>query len=327
MARFRVLMVLLAASVVGLTGCVRLHIDYDIQGRDRIDMIVDVAVRNSEGEFPEGLCTDDLLDEELVNERDSVTEYAESGPDGYSGCRMIISGTMYEMSGEGVTLWAEGGEWEFHQEPRFFEDTGYTEQDFLDWVADYRISVTFPEQVYTNNGSSTVSGSTVTWSDLTDAFNPEGLRATGNDTLGEVVSLLVGLVTIVVAVAIVVVAFAVVRRNKAKIAAADAQQSGNWPQPPTGAGGYPQPPRPGSGPNYPGYGQPAAPRPTPRGWPYQPDAGPSSPSRPPHSQHPAQAPQHWQPPQAGQPHQPGQPPTQPGQPPTQPGAEWSPGRD
>lgn len=270
MARFRVLMVLLAASVVCLTGCVRLHIDYDIQGHDRVDMTIDVAVRNADGEFPVELCSTDP-EYGLVDVGDTVTHYSEDGPDGYTGCRILVTGTMYEMSGGDVTLWAENGEWEFHQAPGFMEASGYNERDVRDWVSDYRISVTLPERVYTHNGSSTVSESTVTWLDPADAFHPDGLRATGNDTAGRVASLIVSLTTIVLVVAVIVAAVVMVRRNKAKIAAAEAQQQGAWPQPPYGAGAYPPPQS--------GTQQPPAPRQAPRGWPYEPDSATQTPPR------------------------------------------------
>jgi hypothetical protein len=143
--------------------------------------------------------------------------------------------------------------------------TGGQDQVTAALFTDFRVSVTFPGEVTSHNGSSTVEGTTVTWTDASDLTSGEGLRATADEP-GSVLALLPWLGAALLVAAGVVAGVLLVNR-RARATGRPAAGAPQW-GPPPGAGypaqpgqGYPlqpggYPPQPGGYPIQPGQGYP-----------------------------------------------------------------------
>lgn len=147
-----------------------------------------------------------------------------------------------EMSSEGPVkdfyplLTHAAGVWDFQLDARDLgSDVNKRTVGSLD---ELKISVTFPGKVLTHNGSSEVSGHTVTWTSGKDLVSPEGLRATASDNESDPVkapdparnaSLVAGVAALVLLGALVYFFVIAPRRKKARIAAAIARSNTSTP--------------------------------------------------------------------------------------------------
>lgn len=280
-----------------LAGCVRLSADLTINSDETLAIKMDMGINKeklaasgSGQTFTEKDCKSDNMP--LGSKS---TFYDENG---YVGCRIEGRVGISELKQtDGLAVTHANGLYTFH----WGSGSSSAGQAGAAMFEQFKVSVSFPGQVTEHNGSSTVSGNTVTWNSATDLFSTEGLKASGKDSGGlPIIPIVIGLVGLLLVGALV--AFFVLRSKKAKANAAAAQQPG-W------AGRPDQYPQPGQAQSQPGQWQ-AQPGQQPYPQPGQPDHYPQ--------------PEQWQPQQGQQPYpqQPQQYP-QPGQPFAQPG-QWQP---
>lgn len=289
-----------------LAGCVRLSADLTINSDETLAIKMDMGINKeklaasgSGQTFTEKDCKSDNMP--LGSKS---TFYDENG---YVGCRIEGKVGISELKqSDGLAVTHANGLYTFH----WGSGSSSAGQAGAAMFEQFKVSVSFPGQVTEHNGSSTVSGNTVTWNSATDLFSTEGLKASGKDSGGlPIIPIVIGLVGLLVVGGLI--AFFVLRSRKAKANAAAAQQGGWAGQP----GQYPQP-----GQQYP---QPGQPQTQPGQW----QAQPGQPSYPQGQQYPqpgqpASQSGQWQAQPGQQPYsQQGQQYPQPGQPQAQPG-QW-----
>lgn len=236
---------LLLPVLVVLTGCVRYEATYDIKSLDEIQVTTDFGMKKAYADSEDKVCEDGGSGTQsgaptLKNEK------RESYDDGtYIGCKTTGTITASELtsSSGGVEVTLADGVYTFK-----VSGTQAGSASSASSIDHFKFSVTFPGKVLTHNGSSTVNGNTVTWTDPKDAFTTEGLVATGEEggvlpSGGSLLWIIVGAV-VAAAIALGVVLFL---RHRKKTAA---QQQGY------GHPGYGQPGYGQHGYGDQGYGQP-----------------------------------------------------------------------
>ncbi len=195
----------------------KMEMGVDIKSDDdiRVSMMVGIErsaaaaiAENGGGELtPEDLCGQAGGD---TGVKDATVKDVSN--DDYIACQM--SGTS-DLKAMADSLEHADGKYTFAMTSG--EDDSQLSADMFD---SFKVSVTFPGDVQEHNGSSTVDGTTVTWTDPKDLYGSEGLRAVGNDTASSSVwmwMLLAGAVVLVVAA--VVVLLLVLRSRRGKRAA------------------------------------------------------------------------------------------------------------
>lgn len=154
-----------------LNAC-RVQTDFEILNADEFRYTYDLSIPAD----PEEVLTGEEICESLGQteaERIDVQPY----DDERIGCRWTMTLSIHETN-EMITL--ADDVWTFQVTPEMLEDQrGQMEQ--LEGVI---VTVRFPGEVISHNGSSTVDGTTVTWTDIDEIFGEEGLLATANDVDG-----------------------------------------------------------------------------------------------------------------------------------------------
>lgn len=284
------LIALLSIPLLLLTsGCMRMKADYEILSESKVQVAMDIGMRN-DAVAELGQEMPDFCEEAGALRMLGATteEYADEDVSGYSGCRLTATAPISELSDEALSLVLEDDVWRFGMEGG---DSGGTEGMSADMLSDFQIRVTFPGNVLTHSGGSTVDGTTVTWADPADLFTAEGLKATAeNGGVGSLPWLWIALGALIVLGA--VVAVILLQRKKRNV---PTQPGGPW------QGGY--------GPEY-RQGQQYPPQRPGAQYPPQ-GPGPQYPQGQPYPQQGPPPQQHQYPPQ-GQPPQ-GQPPQSPWQ--------------
>ena len=183
MPRFHVrLIALLSIPVLILmSGCVRMKADYEILSESKVQVSMDIGMRNDAvaefGQEVPDFCEDtSSLDVLGV----PAEEYTDEGAGGYSGCRLAGTAPISELNDGNITLTLDDDIWTFGMEG----SSGDTEGMTADMLSDFQIRVTFPGEVLTHSGGSTLEGTTVTWVDPGDLFTTEGLKATAENSGG-----------------------------------------------------------------------------------------------------------------------------------------------
>jgi hypothetical protein len=173
----------LAAIAVGgsalslmLGGCLKMELSVDIKSEENIAVVSMVGVERSAAESmgetggdaitPESLCASLETSNAAMPEDYSVKDVSD---DEYVACEAKGTTTLADMDdslshADGVYTFemaGSGGAGEF-------DDMEIFEVDSLE------VSVTFPGKVLEHNGSSTVSGRTVTWTDPDDLYSADG---------------------------------------------------------------------------------------------------------------------------------------------------------
>lgn len=169
---------LLLPVLVVLTGCVRYEATYDIKSLDEIQVTTDFGMKKAYADSEDKVCEDGGSGTQsgaptLKNEK------RESYDDGtYIGCKTTgtISASELTSSSGGVEVTLTDGVYTFK-----VSGTQAGSASSASSIDHFKFSVTFPGKVLTHNGSSTVNGNTVTWTDPKDAFTTEGLVATGEE--------------------------------------------------------------------------------------------------------------------------------------------------
>ena len=177
----RILALLVIPLLLAVSSCVRLQADYEILGDNKVQVAIDFGARNDVvaelgDDVPDFCDQEGLMDPEGVDKE----AYAEDGEDGYAGCRLTGTTTVSELNQSGTSLMlGDDGTWTFLMEGN---DSMEGSTMTADMFSDFLIRVTFPGEVLTHNGSSTLEGTTVTWSDPADLLTKEGLRATAENS-------------------------------------------------------------------------------------------------------------------------------------------------
>lgn len=153
-------------ALLVLSGCVRVQVDFTIQPDDTVDGVmltsVSEAYLSADGYSHEALL-DVIKPDDYSNWPGTITSEGEYKQDGYYGYEIAFSdGTLAEFASEGSL--------EVHREQDVFtfltdvegalEGSGLTPQE--QETADVRLTVTFPGEVLTHNGSEVI-GNTVVW--------------------------------------------------------------------------------------------------------------------------------------------------------------------
>lgn len=174
----RLIALMVIPLLVSMSGCMRLKADYEILGNDQVKILMDIGMQNQTlqqmGQEAPDFC------EQAGTMGGPITEvdYADEGPDGYTGCRIEGTAPLSEVNNSSTTLVLDEDLWTFHM---VGDDGGGAEGLTADMFSDFEVRVTFPGTVVSSNGTSTVEGSTVIWTSPTDLFTEEGLLATGEN--------------------------------------------------------------------------------------------------------------------------------------------------
>lgn len=163
--------VLVVPILLALSAC-RIETGFEILNADEFRYTYDLSVPadSEENLTPEEIC------ESLVQSEGDRVE-AEAYADENIGCRLTMVLAINDTDGM-ISL--ADDVWTFTIAPEMLEDQrGQMEQ--LDEVV---VSVTFPAEVISHSGSSTLDGTTVTWTDIDEIFGEEGLSATARDVEG-----------------------------------------------------------------------------------------------------------------------------------------------
>ena len=167
-----------------MTGCVKLNADIVLHTDDSIDLTMDVGIEQSAAStmgITDMCATMTESGGSGVNVSDvTMTPHTDGG---YVACKIQGKGTIQDAVGEGISITHADGVFTFKMNGTDLgTNVPSSYGDLSTILSDLKISVTFPGEVLTHNGNSTVSGTTVTWSDVNDFFTAEGLEATGKDT-------------------------------------------------------------------------------------------------------------------------------------------------
>ncbi|MEA4945226.1 MAG: hypothetical protein VB080_12415 [Propionicimonas sp.] len=182
--RGRVLATLAALPL--LYGCVSLEVTLQLGSQQTVDydLYVEVPVQTLEqsGQWDGSVRTLNLCDRFALGAHwfEGATDVLPTRAGDRVGCRLRGSESLDDFSGNRP---ADGGFDLSHADGRFeFRWWPFASPELPDLMDDLTVSVTFPGEVLEHNGSSTVSGTTVTWQDPHDLFENEGLLAVGEDT-------------------------------------------------------------------------------------------------------------------------------------------------
>lgn len=246
----RILVMAFLPLLFMLGGCVKLDADIVISAQDTVDLTMLLAIQDEYTATVDTFCEQD-------GSSGTVTVYRQ---DGYVGCVREVDGApLAGLSDENLDLSVihADGQYRFTMaSAELGAATGGQQQVAEALFSDFRVAVTFPGEVTAHNGSSTVDGTTVTWTDASDMLSGEGLVATA-DEASSMLALLPWVGAGLLVAAGMVVGLLLLKRPTQPLAAGPPQwpaphQAG--PQPP--AAGPPQWPAPHQGPGHP----PQAPR-------------------------------------------------------------------
>lgn len=230
---------MLATVVAGsflLGGCMKMEMGVDIKSDDDIRVAMMVGIQRSAAaamaESGEEITPEDLCDQAGSDSGVTDATVNDVSDDNYIACEM--SGTT-DLASMGDALQHADGKYTFTMTSSDADSNAGLGADVFD---SFRIAVTFPGEVQEHNGSSTVDGTTVTWTDPNDLYGSEGLRAVGKDKASSVM-LWIMLAGIVVLVLAAVAVLLLVLRTRRGTGAAPMQPY----LPPTDP--HPGPPQPG----------------------------------------------------------------------------------
>ena len=158
----------------------KMEADVDIASDDdiRVTMMVgiDRGAAAAMAESGEETTPDDLCGQASSDDRVADATVKDVSDDDYVACQM--SGTTDLESMAGILDHADGT----YVFAVTSSEAGGAAGLGADVFDSFAISVTFPGPVTEHNGSSTVDGTTVTWTDPGDLYGSDGLRAVGKDT-------------------------------------------------------------------------------------------------------------------------------------------------
>ncbi|MCL2424126.1 MAG: hypothetical protein FWD11_09605, partial [Micrococcales bacterium] len=172
-----------AAMVFVLSGCLKMEVSIDIMAEDDIRTTTVFGMDRSAAEAmatdgeeitPESLCEQSGTEDQFGS--GNVTDVSD---DKYIACKTTGTTTLADMSD---SLKHQDGKYIFAMTPDNEDQDPSAAAMGAEMFDSFKVSVTFPGKVLEHNGSSTVSGTTVTWTDPADMYSSEGLRAVAEDT-------------------------------------------------------------------------------------------------------------------------------------------------
>ncbi|MDO4413174.1 hypothetical protein [Cutibacterium sp.] len=211
--------VLFLLPLVLLAGCVKIDAAMDIKDEDHIHVKVTMGMSKSAASMSQQNIMSELSDCSDVYGLGSGVRNAkgeEFEDDQYIGCTFSSDVTATEFNaGVGSKIIFDKDKVTFTMDAGYFDDVaGVGVPRDTSLITAFTLSVTFPGKVLSHSGSSTVDGSTVTWTDPHDVFSSAGLSATGERSKGAPVW--VWILVVAVALGATGVAVGVVRKNKSE---------------------------------------------------------------------------------------------------------------
>jgi hypothetical protein len=170
--RRRSIALLMLPLVLLLAGCVRFDGAFTISGNDQVEATILMAVQQQYANLVKEGCTQKS---NATIPNGTVTTYKQ---DGYVGCTIHGSG-MPMSAAKSKSTWSVthlNGQYAFVLRNTNAKSGSGTMSGAM--FTSFRVAVTFPGEVTSHSGSSTVEGTTVTWTDADDAFTGDGLKAT-----------------------------------------------------------------------------------------------------------------------------------------------------
>ncbi len=171
MTTFRTIRVVAALLLmVGLSGCLRLQSDIVIANDQDVAFTVRTGAKVDPDKPPQA---DPCADPQFQGGRKAPYNDGE-----YSGCLYEFRTSIGAQKVDGLTITRHDGVYDVTwRVPAKAVQDGVKPEG----VTSFKVAVTFPGEVAKHNGSSTVTGRTVTWTDPKDFFTTEGLHATGGE--------------------------------------------------------------------------------------------------------------------------------------------------
>jgi len=232
------------AAVLTLSGCtMKMDMSFDIKNEDSITLDIFMGydqelmdMMASQGDTSiEDMCGPDGdmmgLGDIAPDDIQVTVEPATVGE--FTGCRITGTGTLAQFQenvenadAEGMGIFLEDGVWTFRMsggDALADEGMDASQMAMVQNMIQFSFSVTFPGEVLTHSGDSTVSGRTVTWTNFADFTN---LEATGRDGGGSA-NLLVPVILVVVVLA-AGLGLVVLKKNSASVAAEPVAVDGNF---------------------------------------------------------------------------------------------------
>ena len=166
-----------------LSGCIKMSMSIDIKSESDIQAAISMGVKKSDAatlnvSSADSLCSE-LKSSGSSTSTDQKLKYTPKDDGDYYTCEMSGQTSLADMK---QNLSHENGVWTFHLTGS--ELNSSINSSSASGLDEFKVSVTFPGKVLSHNGSSMVSGRTVTWTKAEDLTSAEGLKATGSDTGG-----------------------------------------------------------------------------------------------------------------------------------------------
>jgi len=167
-----------------LAGCVKFDAAFKISADDRVDINLLLAVQQQYSSLVREACTPSSTNNLPAG---TITSYSQ---DGFVGCTLKASGVPLNQAFKDNSTYVithENGQYTFWMKntntgtssdaSSGTDSTAMTSAMFTT----FKIAVTFPGEVTSHSGSSTVEGTTVTWTNPDDALTGDGLKATSKE--------------------------------------------------------------------------------------------------------------------------------------------------
>lgn len=199
--------------VLLLSGCLKMDTNFKISADDRVTGSMLLAIQQQYAGLIRDTCDPKTAGQGTLPEG-TITPYTDGG---YVGCTITFSGpTSAFNDSKDLIIRHQDGQYLFFMVNRPSDTasgmSGTPETSRLMFDS-FRVSVTFPGQVTSHSGSSTVQGTTVTWTDPMDMVSGDGLKATSQEASALQAALpwameigagllLVGLVAVVVVIGV-----------------------------------------------------------------------------------------------------------------------------
>lgn len=231
-SRWRWVLALLPLLLV--SGCVRLTMGVTIVSDDDVAVSMHVAIEKASIENLTGQPAGAQAVCQQMTDLPPGVRTEGYDRDGFIGCRIEGRGPIAQMNGPGLTVRREGGEYIFvlQTTDRFGDpEAGQAPTAAFDQMS---VSATFPGPVTEHNGTSTVNGNTVTWTDPEDLFAADGLQARGRAGSG-VRRWLPWLIAAVIALALIATGLVLLLRGRRERAPARYPDPGQEARPKTGS--------------------------------------------------------------------------------------------
>lgn len=202
--------------MVLLAGCVKFDSAMSVSSDDKVDATMLIAIQKQFASMVREVCTPKG---QTAMPNATITPYED---DDYTGCTVSAHSIPIDQ------LAKTGSSWKFAHENGQYTFTMANSNQSNDsagmsgkMFTSFKAAVTFPGDVISHSGSSTVQGTTVTWTDPDDMFTDKGLTATAKEAspVQAAMPALLGLAGLLVVGGLGAVIWMAVRRRRAAAAA------------------------------------------------------------------------------------------------------------